>query len=192
MSLGYTRRMCPEMIDEALLEQRRRLGQDKRDEVWAGVLHMVPPASSDHQLVSRDLFRVLDRIARRTGLEVLYETGLFDPRYTGDDQEYRVPDLVVASREVISKRGIEGAATLVVEILSPGDESRKKLPFYAEMGVQEIWLIDPKARTVELFTAELEPTHTRDVVIRSRVLGIELATIEGKLEIRDGELIDTL
>jgi Uma2 family endonuclease len=36
----------------------------------------------------------------------------------------------------------EGAPTDVVEIRSPGDEAFEKLPFYAQLGVPEVWIID--------------------------------------------------
>jgi Uma2 family endonuclease len=37
---------------------------------------------------------------------------------------------------------------LVIEIVSPGDESWQKLPFYAAHGVQELLIVDPQQRTV--------------------------------------------
>jgi hypothetical protein len=39
----------------------------------------------------------------------------------------------------------------VVEVLSPGDESRAKLAFYHRVGVEEVLLVDPDGRTVEWF-----------------------------------------
>ena len=39
-------------------------------------------------------------------------------------------------------------AALVVEILSPGDESWQKLPFYVEHHVDEVLFIDPAERSV--------------------------------------------
>jgi len=44
-----------------------------------------------------------------------------------------VPDLVFATEEHWARRGIAARAELVIEIQSPGDESYKKIPFYAEM-----------------------------------------------------------
>jgi len=32
-----------------LIEDRRRRGLDRRDEVWEGVYHMVPPATGEHE-----------------------------------------------------------------------------------------------------------------------------------------------
>lgn len=188
MSLGYTRFM------RDVLDERRRKGLDKRDEVWAGVLHMVPPAESLHNTMARDLFVVLLRIARRLGLDARFEIGLFDPRVK-DDKEYRVPDLVVVPPHLISKRGVEGKATLVIEVLSPGDESREKLPFYAAVGVREVWLVDPATRGFEVLAlrdGELVPERSRDGAVRSPTLDVELSTVGGKLRIRDGELVDEL
>ena len=43
------------MVPAALLEQRRRKGHDIFDEMWEGVLHMVPQPSSAHQRMEFDL-----------------------------------------------------------------------------------------------------------------------------------------
>ena len=39
-------------------------------------------------------------------------------------------------------------AALVIEIVSPGDESSQKLPFYAKHNVDEVLIVDPAERTV--------------------------------------------
>ncbi len=60
-----------------------------------------------------------------------YEGGLFRP---GVDDDYRVPDQAYARPELRSERGIEGPASLVVEILSPNDETYQKLDWYGAVG----------------------------------------------------------
>lgn len=45
-------------------------------------------------------------------------------------------------------------AALVIEILSPGDETWQKLPFYAEHHVEEILIVDPDARVVHWLALE--------------------------------------
>lgn len=93
-------------VPQALLDERRSKGLDRSDEMWEGELHLVSPPSGEHQ-------------AR--GLLPRYDpTGLFRP---GVDDDWRVPDQQYARPELASKRGIEGAASLVVEILSPHDET---------------------------------------------------------------------
>ncbi|MEO8843780.1 MAG: Uma2 family endonuclease, partial [Kofleriaceae bacterium] len=136
-------------VPESFLEERRRLGHDKKDELWDGVLHMVPPPSSRHQRVSIDLLVALADIARRLGLEFWSDsTGLFGP-----GENWRIPDVTFARPDQASERGLE-SAELVVETLSPNDESRKKLPFYARIGVREVWLVDPATRVVEIFALQ--------------------------------------
>jgi len=42
-------------------------------------------------------------------------------------------------------------ATAVVEIRSPGDESLEKLPFYAELGVPEVWIVDRDTKAPQIY-----------------------------------------
>jgi Uma2 family endonuclease len=46
---------------------------------------------------------------------------------------------------------VDGPAEVVVELLSPGDETYDKLDFYADLGVGEVLVVHPAERTVELF-----------------------------------------
>jgi hypothetical protein len=43
------------------------------------------------------------------------------------------------------------SAALVIEIVSPGDDSWKKLPFYAAHHVDEVLIVDPAKRSVDWF-----------------------------------------
>ncbi len=173
-------------VPESFLEERRRYGQDKKDELWDGVLHMVPPPKFVHEDVVTRLVIAFTAIAERRGLRCV-TAGVFR-----GDKNYRVPDLTLGKPEHVSERGFEGAE-LIIEVLSPNDESRDKLPFYASVGVREVWLIEPRTRTTELLA--LRDDHYAPVPwiagrARSPVLGIELelvATAEGPtLELHDG------
>ena len=67
----------------------------------------------------------------------------------------RQPDLFFISkaRLEIARDQIEGAPDLVVEILSPGNTPKKlqaKLEDYARLGVPEVWVAAPAARTLEV------------------------------------------
>jgi Uma2 family endonuclease len=126
-------------VPQAMLDERRRLGHDKHDEMWDGVLHMVPPAGGPHQKRGSRLVSRLLRLAEPLGLDATYETGVFEP---GRNDNYRVPDNVVFRPSSFSERGVEGRAELVVELRSANDESYEKLPFYASMEVQEVLILD--------------------------------------------------
>ncbi len=155
-----------------MLEQRRRLGLDGRDEVWEGVLHVVPPAGP-HQGLATDLLLILGPIARQRGLRPSYATGLFR---SGTD--YRVPDQLYCLPGAVSERGAEGAE-LVVEIRSPGDETYAKLDFYAALGVRELLVVHPDDRRVELFRLVenrlLPVTADAEGAIRTDTLGVRFS-----------------
>ncbi len=91
-----------------MLDERRPLGLDGQDEMWDGVLHMVPPAGGP-QRIGAKLLAVLLPLAGRRGLVGHYEAGLFRSQ-----SDYRVPDQLYCRPEDMSERGAEGAA-LVVE-----------------------------------------------------------------------------
>src|SRR5215831_19405448 len=97
--------------DRDWLERRRREGLDRFDEVWEGILHVVPQPSSDHQRFERELERALEPIVEKLGLEVFHQLGLYDP--DKESKSYRVPDLTIVKPEHVSKRGAEGRAELV-------------------------------------------------------------------------------
>ena len=127
---------------EALRERRRRAGVDRLDEVWQGVHHMVPGPSFEHARVTQQLAMLLDGPARAAGL--LAAMGEFN--LGASEHDFRVPD------GGLHRPGAAGVwlstAAVVVEVLSPGDESWQKLPFYAEHHVDEVLLVDPAERTV--------------------------------------------
>ncbi len=126
---------------EALLERRRRLGQDLLDEVWDGVLHMNPAPHRRHTNIQQQLAELLGPLAREVGL--LCQLGIFN---LGEPDNYRVPDggLFRPGPDEL----YNPTAALVVEIVSRGDETWDKLPFYAARGVDEVLIVDPQERSV--------------------------------------------
>jgi hypothetical protein len=141
---------------EALLERRRRAGADRLDEVWQGVHHMVPGASFEHAHVAQQLGELVGPLARAAGLvPTMHEFNLGE-----SEQDFRVPD------GGLHRPGAAGVwlstAALVVEILSPGDETWQKLPFYVAHDVDELLIVDPAERTVAwlgLRDGEYEPVR---------------------------------
>lgn len=135
--------------DPKWLEERRRLGHDRFDEVWDGVLHVVPSPSTEHQRFESALERALYPIVTGLGLEIFHNLDLLDP--TKGDANYRQPDIAVVSPRDVKERGINGHAELVIEILSPKDESYDKLPFYEMCNIPECWIVHPVTRAFEVF-----------------------------------------
>jgi Uma2 family endonuclease len=132
----------------ALLERRRRLGIDRRDEVWAGVLHVNPLPHGRHARVQAQLIALLAPLAHAGGLTVLAGANL------GADGDFRGPDGML--QRPGPDRLYYPSAALVVEVLSPHDESWDKLAFYSSHGVEEIVIVDPQARLVHWLGLEGE------------------------------------
>jgi Uma2 family endonuclease len=126
---------------EALLERRRRLGQDLFDEMWDGVLHVNPAPHSRHGKVDAQLAALLYEPGRQAGL---VQSG---PMNLGEAEDFRVPD------RALLRPGPNDVylptAAVVVEIVSPGDDTWQKLYFYAAHGVDELVIVDPQERTVQ-------------------------------------------
>lgn len=133
------------------MDERARLGHDRFDEMWEGVLHMVPPPGGPHQDRSGQLIMALGPLAQARDLRIAPEMGVFDP---GRTDSYRQPDVAVYRAEMLSARGIEGRAELVVEIRSPWDESWEKLPFFAAMGIPEVLIVEPTEAAVLVLRAD--------------------------------------
>jgi Uma2 family endonuclease len=80
------------------------------------------------------------------------------------------PDLYYVSnrrRRVIAKGGVEGAPDLVVEILSPSTTRQdrvEKRRVYAQGGVKEMWIIDPKGRHIEIYSLRRGTDATPKIV----------------------------
>ncbi|HVY61237.1 MAG TPA: Uma2 family endonuclease [Planctomycetota bacterium] len=149
---AYDRVLAERSTLESLLEERRRNGLDKRDEVWEGVLYLVPPAHDEHGSIMADLIVFLGPIAARLGGRLLIEPGLRNPG--SGEWNFRVPDLVYVSAEDERLRGtgwVEGGPSVVFEIRSPRDDTYKKFPFYAGLGVRELVVVDRQTLRVEVF-----------------------------------------
>lgn len=64
------------------------------------------------------------------------------------------PDvLIVRDIRKLDPRGMRGAPDWVAEVLSPSTASHDiaKIPVYERAGVAEVWLVDPAARTLEIY-----------------------------------------
>jgi hypothetical protein len=146
---------------DALKERRRVSELDRLDEVWEGVLHMVPAPNVRHAQIAHRLGVALDGPARAAGLiPAMHEFNLGD-----SEQDYRVPD------GGLLHPGADGVwlhtAALVVEIVSPGDETWQKLPFYAAHEVDEVLILDPEERAVHwlaLTDGEYRPVERSGVI----------------------------
>jgi len=174
-TLGRVRTLLPDPPPaefEALLERRRRWGADTHDEVWEGVLHMSPGPHGRHAMIAQQLAVLLDAPARDAGL-----TPMISAFNLGGREDYRVPDGGLL-------RPGPGAlwnptAALVIEIVSPGDETWDKLGFYAAHHVDELLIVDPLERSVQ-WLARQHGEYTR--IERSDLIDLTPAELAGRID----------
>lgn len=123
--------ICPNEWKE-ILKNRRDPGQDRKDEVRNGVYFNAPHPTYSPQTTVLQLASILKHIVP-AGSRVQAGGNISD-RKTNWKKNYRCPDVMVF---------LPGNKAVDLEIVSPGDRSLKKLPFYAELGVKEVLLVDP-------------------------------------------------
>jgi len=72
------------------------------------------------------------------------------------DENVVQPDILFVRKErsaIIGEANLKAAPDLVIEILSPDTRSKDlelKRKTYARFGIQEYWIVDPEAETVEV------------------------------------------
>jgi Uma2 family endonuclease len=119
-------------------------------ELIRGELVMSPAPKSSHQIIVGELYVRLHRAAAKGG-------GLCLAAPTDvilSDDTILQPDVLYVAKErrsIIGDR-VNGPPDLVIEVLSPGAERRdrvQKLDLYAQHGVPEFWIVDPRAQNIE-------------------------------------------
>ncbi len=131
-----------------------------RRELLGGELYVSPAPSPLHQDIVGEVFVVLRDYAALSGgkayvspIDVVFsQIDAVQP-----DVVYFAPDRL----SLIGAKNVQGAPSLVVEVLSPlssNVDPGLKLETYARYGVPEYWIVDSKARTI---TAHADPSGNR-------------------------------
>jgi Uma2 family endonuclease len=130
-----------------------QLSEDRRYEIIDGDLYLVPAPIPYHQKVSRNFEYLLhEHVIEHDLGEVLHAP--CDLLLSENDVVQ--PDIMFIAKDqlsIITDTNIQGAPTLVIEILSPSSEKRDrgaKQKLYARAGIQEYWIVDPRVKTVEV------------------------------------------
>jgi Uma2 family endonuclease len=179
-------------VAPGLLEWRKQTGADRWDEMWEGVLHMPPMPNRLHQDIEWHMETYLRlHWAPARQAKVYHQINLAS--IGGWPNDYRIPDLLLLLPErfaIDRNEYFEGAPSVVVEIRSEGDETYDKLPWYAKLGVPEVWVIHRDTREPEIHVLKggrYRKKRPSGGWLRSPETGVELArTASGKLAIRVG------
>ncbi|MBI2799883.1 MAG: Uma2 family endonuclease [Gammaproteobacteria bacterium] len=130
---------------------------ERRYELLAGDLFMVPAPTTRHQRICQNIEYILVGYVRRTQRGQVLDAPVDVVLGTGTAREVVQPDIlfVTAERaEIVTLAEVVGCPDLVIEVLSPGTEERDtnyKKTLYARHGAGEYWIVDPPTRTLERY-----------------------------------------
>jgi Uma2 family endonuclease len=125
-----------------------------RYEVIDDDLVVTPAPGLRHHRIVKRLSRLLDDFVSIHGLGEVFGTAL-DVLFA--DGDYLEPDILFVRTDhlhLLTERGVTGPPDLVVEVLSPSTADRDrgiKLQRYRHYGVGEYWVVDPDARSIEIW-----------------------------------------
>ena len=159
------------------------LPEDRRYEIVDGELFLTPAPTPYHQSVAMRLGFALHAFVEREGLGQVFiaPCDVVLSRF-----DVLQPDIFFISAgrlSIIGEKYISDAPDLVVEVLSPSTADRDqgaKARQYAKFGVHEMWIVDPQARTIEVFRSSSEgfrreaTCSATDVLGSPRVPGLEI------------------
>ena len=142
------------LAQERYLEDRRKSGLDRWDEVWDGMYIFMPLPNNEHRDLVNELAFNLTLYTKRTASGRVQPGCNVSDRPDDWTKNYRCPDVVVYLNDNPAEdRGSHwyGGPDLAMEIVSPGDRSRDKLDFYAAAGTRELFVLDRDPWRLELY-----------------------------------------
>ena len=165
-------------LESHLKAVRRQNDSDGHDEVWEGLHVIAPLPNDDHQDIQASFLAMLkealgwDSPAKiRAGVNV-------SDRHKDWTSNYRDPDVVVyLPGNPAKNHGThwQGGPDFLVEIISPFDRSREKLPFYAKVGVREVLIVDRDPWRPELYAPRKKGSSMR-LAAKSKIKGDALSS----------------
>jgi Uma2 family endonuclease len=143
-----------------------------------GEVSFMPPVGPIHDDFSWWLGALLRHYVERKSLgRVKLDTWT---KFTSPEPQVRGPDVLFMTQErahLITARHVSEPPDFVIEVVSPGDESRDyrdKFLLYQTSGVREYWIVDPASKSIEAYCLDLSGKYVRfgekDGKLSSRVV----------------------
>ena len=139
----------PEVIT---LEQYEALPDEKRMEVFDGIVYDMASPSQIHQSISMQLSTVINNyILRKKGPCSIFSAP-FDVKLSDSPLIIVQPDImIVCDKNKLDEKRCNGAPDFIIEIVSPAnpsDDYIRKLYYYKNYEVREYWIVDPRRKVI--------------------------------------------
>jgi Uma2 family endonuclease len=165
--------MLDTLEKRATVEDYERLPEGAPYQLIAGELIMTPSPTPFHQSIIYRLILALGNCVKQKRLGVLLQSPI--DVHLSDEDVYQ-PDLIFIRADRargIRKDKLRVIPDLVVEVLSPStgyyDLTRKK-EMYCTSGVEEYWIVNPEAETIEIMVKRGEIYQTEQLLHKSDTL----------------------
>ncbi|MCL2194770.1 MAG: Uma2 family endonuclease [Oscillospiraceae bacterium] len=130
-----------------------------RYELIDGQPHLMSAASPRHQEICGDLYIALREHLSGRQCKAYQDINvkLYPQRARNRQMVFRPDISVICDQDKMDNHGCNGAPDLVVEILSPGNQSHDryfKFMHYFRAGVREYWIVDPEYHVIQVCLLE--------------------------------------
>ncbi|MHC4848191.1 MAG: Uma2 family endonuclease [Planctomycetota bacterium] len=151
-----------------------------RCELIRGRVRKLIPPSFEHGRVVAKLGTFLVEHVDANGLGVI---SAGDPGFwlARDPDTVRAPDIAFVRAAGPARGYYEGAPDLAVEVLSPDDRPgyvRDKVAEWLESGADEVWVVDPRKRTIAVHNPDRTLLTDSDSLTSDLLPGFELDVSE--------------
>ena len=136
------------------LEQYEKISENKRIEVFDGIVYDMASPSQIHQALSMQLSTVINNyILRKKGACSVFSAP-FDVKLSDRPLIIVQPDImIICDKDKLDENRCNGAPDFIIEIISPSnasDDYIRKLYYYQNYGVREYWIVDPKRKIITI------------------------------------------
>lgn len=139
-------------VTSITLEQYEALPEDKRAEVFDGVVYDMASPSQIHRTLLTELLVIIRNYIKSKGGNCSVFPAPFDVKLSDKPLTIVQPDImVICDKDKLDGKRCNGAPDFIIEIVSPGnpaDDYIRKLYYYKNAGVCEYWIVDPRRKTV--------------------------------------------
>ena len=163
-----------------LAEERRRLGIGRLDECWEGVWRFRHSTGRRQQIAAR-LWRIISEVIEDTGRGTASISINVTDREDGWIDNHRCPDGAVILQgnpgRWIGEDEVAflGGPDLVIDVMSPGDRTREKLPFYGSLRVREVLIVEEDTGRPTIWRGGEVFTESPGEPLRSEITGLEFS-----------------
>ncbi len=150
-----------------------RIPEDVRAELIDGQIYYQSAPSRVHQRILSKLHqRIANYIDAKSGSCEVYPSP-FAVKLKADRETIVEPDIsVICDRDKLTDKGCTGAPDWVIEITSPSTSSHdyiRKLNLYADAGVREYWIVNPKEQTIFVYHFEKDNFKAAPYTFRDKI-----------------------